>query len=195
MMRASMDRKRYLADEAGAAAAEFALVSIIFLSMMLGIIDAARFAWEFNSAKAAARAGARLAVVSPPVVSQLVAYNAVTSLSLPGGAPLPTDGVSIPDYSCTSTSCTSSGTLVSANFTPIVTRMQQYYRKVQAANVTIKYRERGLGVAGNPYGTDVQPLITVSLQNITFRPLSLSLFGVTWTLPNVETTFSGEDLA
>ena len=187
-------RMGYAGDEAGAAAAEFALVSVVFLSLMLGIIDAARFAWEFNSAKAAARAGARLAVVTAPVVSQLVSYNAVTSLGLAGGSALPADGVSIPDYSCTSTSCTGSGTLVTANFTPIVTRMQQYYPKVQAANVVIKYRERGLGVAGNPFGTDVEPLVTVSLQNITFRPLSLRLFNVTFTLPSVETTFSGEDL-
>jgi len=103
--------------------------------------------------------------------------------------------VSIPDYSCNSTTCTSSGTRVAANFTPIVTRMQQYYPRVQAANVTIKYRERGLGIAGNPYGTDVQPLITVSITGIVFRPLSLRIFGATFVLPSVETTFSGEDLA
>lgn len=188
--------RRYLTDERGAAAAEFAMVSLIFLSMMLGIIDAARFAWEFNSAKAAARAGARLAAVSPPVVQEFVNFDAVNGpLALAGGSSLPSDGVSIPDYSCNSTSCTPSGTLVAANFTPIVTRMQQYYRKVQAANVTIKYRERGLGVAGNPYGTDVQPLITVSITGVTFRPLSLRIFGLTFALPSVETTFSAEDLA
>jgi len=187
--------KEYGRDETGSTAVEFALVSIVFLTMMFGIIDAARFAWEFNSAKAAARAGARLAAVSPPVVQQLVAYDAVGSLSLPGGAALPSDGVSIPDYSCNSTSCTSSGTQVAANFTPIVTRMQQYYPKVRASNVTIKYRERGLGVAGNPYGTDVEPLITVSITGLTFRPMALRIFGITLTLPSVETTFSGEDLA
>ena len=188
--------RRYLTDETGAAAAEFAMVSVLFITMMLGIIDGARFAWEFNSAKAAARAGARLAAVSPPVVQQLVDFDAVNgSLALPGGSSLPTDGVSIPDYSCNSTTCTSSGTRVAANFTPIVTRMQQYYPRVQAANVTIKYRERGLGIAGNPYGTDVQPLITVSITGIVFRPLSLRIFGATFVLPSVETTFSGEDLA
>ena len=194
-MNMSNFRNGYGRDEAGSTAVEFALVSIVFLTMMFGIIDAARFAWEFNSAKAAARAGARLAAVSPPVVQQLVAYDAVGSLSLPGGAALPSDGVSIPDYSCNSTSCTSSGTQVAANFTPIVTRMKQYYPKVQASNVTIKYRERGLGVAGNPYGTDVEPLITVSITGLTFRPMALRIFGITLTLPSVETTFSGEDLA
>lgn len=188
-------RKGYARDETGSTAVEFALVSIVFLTLMFGIIDAARFAWEFNSAKAAARAGARFAAVSPPVVQQLVAYDAIGSLGLPGGSSLPTDGVAIPDYSCNSTTCTSSGTQVAANFTPIVTRMQQYYPKVQASNVTIKYRERGLGVAGNPFGTDVQPLITVSITGLTFRPMALGIFGITLTLPAVETTFSGEDLA
>jgi Flp pilus assembly protein TadG len=188
-------RRGYGRDEAGSTAVEFALVSIVFLTLMFGIIDAARFAWEFNSAKAAARAGARFAAVSPPVVQQLVAYDAIGSLGLAGGSTLPTDGVAIPDYSCNSTTCTSSGTRVAANFTSIVTRMQQYYPKVQAGNVTITYRERGLGVAGNPFGTDVQPLITVGITGLTFRPMALRIFGVTLTLPSVETTFSGEDLA
>ena len=48
---------------------------------------------------------------------------------------------------------------------------------------------------GNPYGTDVEPLITVSITGLTFRPMALRIFGITLTLPSVETTFSGEDLA
>lgn len=48
----------------GAAAVEFGLVLIVFLALLIGIIEFARFLYVFNSAAEATRAGARTAVVS-----------------------------------------------------------------------------------------------------------------------------------
>lgn len=184
----------------GAAAAEFALVSVIFLTMLLGILDMARFAWEFNSEKAAARAGARYAVVSQPAVQELISFDAVSKCGIAGGEFIPNGTVS--DFTCTSTGCTasgagsclSSGTLNSTNFNAIVARMQGYDPRISASNVTVKYAERGMGMSGNPFGTDVSPLVTVSLRNVTFSPIALKMFGVTLNLPSVSTTFTAEDL-
>ena len=184
--------RRFLSDRNGAAAAEFSLVALLFLSMMLGIIDMARFAWEFNSAKAAARAGARIAIVSPAAAAELVNFDAVVNLGIGGGGAIPLGAV--PDYTCTSSGC-SPGVIISANFTNIVTAMQRYYGNLQASDVTVVYRHVGLGTAGNPFGSDVEPVITVSLQNITFQPIALQVFGVTLPFPSVSTTLTAEDLA
>lgn len=199
-------RNGFARDEHGATAVEFAIVCLLVIVVLLGIIDMARFAWEYNSQKAAARAGARYAAVNAPVVSELVTFDAVTQCNIPGGDPIPTGAVS--DFTCTSTACNkttgttagtciSTGTLVSANFTKIVTAMQRYDPRISASNVVIQYRERGLGIAGVPSSivpTDASPLITVSLQNITFSPIALKVFGVSFTMPSVSTTFTAEDM-
>lgn len=189
-----MKVRTFLKDERASTAAEFGLVSVFFIGMMLGVIDMARLAYEVNSAKAAARQGARVAVVSLPAVSQLVDFDAVSACSIPGGQPIPADGTCVPDYTCTSTSCTNSGTLVPANFTKVVNAMRGYYGRVQAANVVIKYQHRGLGTAGF-IGSDIEPLITVRLVNLTFQPISLQIFGVApIPIPSVATTLTAESL-
>lgn len=53
----------------------------------------------------------------------------------------------------------------------------------------------GAEIAGNPYGADVSPLITVSLRNVTFRLIALRLFGMTLNLPSVATTLTAEDMS
>jgi len=181
---------------------------MLMMGLLLGAIDMARFAWEFNAQKAAARAGARFAAVHPPVPTGLSSFHPVTtctSLGLGGGEALPSG--TVPDFTCTSTagtaSCTSSGTdpcsigaaASNANFNAIVDYMKRYNPRISSSNVSIKYQERGLGVAGNPFGVDVSPLITVSLRNVTFRPIALRIFGVTLSLPSVSTTMTGEDMS
>jgi len=184
--------KRFLRSEDGSMAVEFSIVGILFLIVALAVIDMSRLAWELNSAKAAARAGARLAVVSLPVATQLADYDAVSTLGLPGGSAVPAGAV--PDYVCTSSGCSNGGTLDTTTFNAIVTRMKRYYGRLTAANVVIEYRHRGLGVAGF-IGPDVEPLVTVKVRNLTFRSASLQIFGVTGlTVPSVTTTLTGESL-
>lgn len=55
--------KRAKADQLGAAAIEFALVAIIFFTLILGIMDFGRWVYKLNAASEATRYGARVAVV------------------------------------------------------------------------------------------------------------------------------------
>lgn len=186
----------YLTDTRGAAAAEFSLVAMLFLSLMMGAIDMSRLLWELNSAKAATRAAARLAVVSEPAADDFVDYNAVADLGLGAGDTVPsTENGGPPTITCTSTSC-STGALNSTAFDAIVTRMQSFYSRIEPENVVIEYRPVGLGFAGNPYGPDVEPLVTVRITGVQFAPGILQAFGVDpFTMPAVASSLSGEDLA
>lgn len=191
-MSGSPPLRNFLKRDDGAVAVEFAIVGILFLIIMLAVIDMSRLAWELNSAKAAARAGARMAVVSLPAVQQLADFDAVGTLSLPGGDPVP-EG-SVPDYRCTSAGCDNGGTLDTTTFNAIVARMQRYYGRLEATNVVIEYKHRGLGTAGF-IGPDVEPLVTVSVTGLPFQPASLRIFGVTGlNVPPVTTTLTGESL-
>ena len=49
--------------QAGVAAVEFALVSALFFTLLLGAMEMARLLWTWNAASEATRLGARLAVV------------------------------------------------------------------------------------------------------------------------------------
>lgn len=206
-MRRVISSARFLRDESGSNAVEFTLVSVVVLVLLLGIIDMARFAWEFNSQKAAARAGARYAAVHPPAAGQLIGFDAVSKCSIGGGLSIPIG--TIPDYVCTSSGCTTqcpatytcscvpTGSYSATNFTNIVSYMQGYDPRISAANVVVSYRERGLGISGTPsaIGNDSSPLITVSLQNVTFSPIALRILGVTFKMPSVSTTMTAEDMA
>jgi Flp pilus assembly pilin Flp len=183
--------RAFARDRRGAASAEFALVSMAFIAAMLSIIDASRLAWELNSAKAATRAGARFAAVSPMVSTKLATYSGVDS-GIGNGEPIPPNAAL--NVSCTSSSCSSGGADAAA-FAAIVARMQGYYGRVQPANVVVEYEHVGLGVSGTPNAPDVQPLVTVRLTGLTFAPGMLQVFGIApFNLPPVASTFSGEDL-
>lgn len=188
-----MRLRSFLKDEQASTAAEFGLLSVVFIGMMLGIVDMARLAFEVNSAKAAARHAARIAVVSLPAVKELIDYDAV-ACGIPGGQPIPVGGACAPpDYVCQSIGC-GSGTLVKPNFDRIVTAVRSYYGTAKAANVVIEYRHRGLGTSGF-IGSDIEPLITVRLVGLTFQPISLQMFGVApFPIPSVATTLTAESL-
>jgi hypothetical protein len=71
--------------------------------------------------------------------------------------------------------------------------MQAIMPEIQPENVTITYSYSGLGYSGDPYGPDINPLITVSLSGVTFRPALGQVLGVTMTLPSFASTLSMED--
>ena len=204
--------RRFLADRTGAAAVEFALVSMLFLSLMVGTIDISRLLWEVNSCKAGTRAAARYAIVHQPASSDLVNFDATSSgtLNLYAGDPVPASAVAA--HTCTSAgcSCTGSGycgttSLNSTTFDAIVGVLQGYDSGIQAENVVVVYTPVGLGLAGNPYGPDVEPLVTVRLcqasdgDNCTpmqFSPGVLQAFGLSpFDMPAVASSLSGEDLS
>lgn len=56
-------RPRCFHAQRGAAAIEFAIVAVVFLTLLIGIAEMGRMLWTWNAAAEATRLGARLAVV------------------------------------------------------------------------------------------------------------------------------------
>src|SRR5688572_21679166 len=129
-------------EDRGSTAVEFALLSILFIAVTLGVIDMARLAWEINLAKAATRAGARFAASNTMASSYLQNFNAVTSMSstVPGnGSNVPSDATVLPPITCTLGACAGNGGsgqtgYNDAAFKAVVTKMRTIYPKVQNAN-------------------------------------------------------------
>ena len=187
-------------DQRGASAAEFALVLPLLLLLLFGIIDAGRFMWEYNRAEKATQMGVRYAVVTAPVAPGLASY----SFAVDGGV-IAGDTVPVALFNkavCTNTSCTctaSSGGFCggagydAAAFNNLVARMSAMYRPIGAGNVEIEYRNVGLGYAGDPNGPDVAPLVTVSLKNLQFQPITTLFFGVSLGMPDFRAALTLED--
>ena len=197
--------RAFLRDGRGAGAAEFALILPLFLLFLLGIIDAGRFGWAFNQAEKATQIGARWAVVTNPVPSNLTSYNFVSS-SIAQGSVVPqsafagvqckTVGASTaPVCDCkTSNACGFNATIENTTaWTALIARMAQIYPGLAASNVVVDYDWSGLGYAGDPNGADVAPLVTVSLRDIEFEPMTTMLFGVDLPIPSASYTLTMED--
>lgn len=184
---------RLTRDERGSTAAEFGLICLVFISMILGVIDMGRLAWRINAAKAATREAVRYAVVNPMISTYMANYDGVGTL----GA-----GAVVPDmtFTCSgaASSCSGPGNsgFDTTTFNAMLAKMQGLDPEIQAANVVVTYRQVGLGVVGNPYGPDMDPLVTVSLTGVTFQSAALQIFGVApFTLPDMASTLSGESLS
>jgi len=200
---------RLLRCSRAASAAEFALVVPLLLLFIFGIIDVGRFMWEINQAEKATQVGARMASVTNPVSSGLVDAD-FANATLPAGSLIPADALG--NLVCSSTSCscancpTSIGSGVdSAAFTAIVNRMAQIKPGITAANVEVTYRGSGFGYAGAaasgtgsgsapPETMEISPLVTVSLKDVQFTPIT-SLLLTSIDLPSFTTTLIAEDSA
>jgi len=192
--------RRFVADESGAAA-EFALMLPLIMLFMLGLVDAGRYAYDFNRGEKASQVGARVAVVTNPLVTQLSSYTfsgvTVGGVQLGQGDRIPQGALGT--ITCTSTGCTCTvtpclgGTLTldNAAFTVLATRIKQIWPTVQNADISVEYSGSGLGYAGNPNGMDIAPFVTVRLTNMDFT--SILLFGATVGFPDFHYTLTMED--
>lgn len=188
-------------DDRGASAAEFALVVPLMLLFLLGIIDVGRFIWNLNQAEKATQIGARWAVVTDIIPGGLRNYSFASSGGVAQGTVVPL--AKFPGVTCNATTCTckTGGTCsfsltraASPNdpFPKLVGRMNEIYGGIGSANVTVDYDWSGLGYAGDPNGSDVDPLVTVRTTNVPFRPIFLvGLFE--FTLPDLSYTLTLED--
>ena len=193
--------RRFAADERAAGAAEFALILPIFLLFMFGIIDAGRYAYDFNRGEKASQAGARLAVVTDPLVTELTAYTytgkTIGGVTLNQGDRIPQ--AALGTITCTSTGCScSSGTcldgtltLDSTAFSRLAGTVRAIYPAVANTDIAVDYVGSGLGYAGNPTGMDVAPFVTVRLLNQSFT--SYFLFGTSVGFPDFAYTLTMED--
>jgi Flp pilus assembly protein TadG len=196
---------KLLRDNGGSSAAEFALVLPLLLILLLGMIDAGRFIWEYNRAEKATQAGARVAVVTQIIpqgvadfkyVGQTVAGTAYTQgdplqASALGEIKCEQSGGSLA-CSCVSGFCPTLGTTNTAGFDAIITRMQAMDSRINADRVIVEYRGSGVGYAGDPGGMDIAPLVTVTLKDTSFRPL-VFFNAVAFDLPPFRTTLTAED--
>ena len=202
-------RPRLSKSERAAIGAEFALIVPLLVLFLVGIIDVGRIMWTWNRAEKATQMGVRYAAVTrmadavedPDDASQnsgFWTYDFYTLGGVPRGAPIP-EGL-FGGATCTSTGCTCNDGAtcppfgpISSGFTNTVGRMQAIMPEIQAENVTIEYGYSGLGYSGDPYGPDVNPLITVSLVDMTFEPALAQVFGFSINLPPFSATLSMED--
>ena len=186
-----------LRDDAGASAAEFALVLPLLLLFLFGIIDAGRFMWEYNQAEKATQMGVRYAVATDPVLAGLDTYSFAVDGGIVAGQPIPT--ASFSEAECTSATCSCTGAACSSlghdpdAFANIRRRMTAMYSPIGDENVIIEYRNVGLGYAGDPNGPDVAPLVTVRLTDLNFQPLTTMIFGTDMEMPDFRAALTLED--
>ena len=194
----------------GASSAEFTLVLPLLLILLFGIIDTGRFMWDMNRAEKATQIGVRMAAVTTSVAPGLVAENysgkTISGVTLKPGDIIPAAALgklvcNSSGCSCTGTCPSDSSTLDSTTFNNVlVPRMQQIMPQITPANVVVTYSGSGLGTAGSPpipgvaETMEISPLITVSLRNMQFRPITTFLF-TTINLPSFSSTMTAEDVS
>ena len=187
-------------DTRASSAAEFALVLPLLLIFLLGIIDVGRIMWTWNRAEKATQMGVRYAVVTDPVATGIATYSFAT-----GGSAIAQGEAIGTSYftsmtcnsttcgSCTGSACNSLITPYNSTaFTKIVSRMQVFLPELAPANVEVLYSNSGIGYSGDPNGPDIAPLVTVRIKSMTFRPILLSLFNGTISLPAFSAVLSME---
>lgn len=198
--------RRFHADDSAASAVEFALVVPVMILFLLGIIDVGRFIWNTNEIEKAVQIGTRWAVATDIVpgddnANGLKNYSFAISGGIPQGEVVPVS--SFPGVTCTSTaagavscsckaSCAFSTATTGDSFNNIVGRMNQIYAGIGNENVQIDYDWSGLGYSGDPFGSDVDPLVTVTVKDVGFRPIFLAgIFN--FGLPDLSYTLTMED--
>jgi Flp pilus assembly protein TadG len=178
-------------NHSGVTGVEFALISSLVFTLIVGVIDASMLMWTWNRAEKATQMGARFAAVTTIVAPGL--NIDWTSTGAIGGQPVPVGSISPNPVICTSGSCSGYGYSAAA-FNSIVARMVLISPNITAANVVVEYEHVGLGYAGDPNGLDVAPIITVRLRNLQYRPQLGVLFGgLIFTLPGFAASMPIED--
>ena len=74
-----------LRHERGSSAAEFALILPVFILFLLGLIDVGRWVWSFSELEKATQTGARWAVATDMIPSDLITYSFATQGNLTQG--------------------------------------------------------------------------------------------------------------
>lgn len=179
-------------DRRGISSVEFALVAMVFFLFVLGVIDFSRALWEWNAAAKATQIGVRYAVVNDTVSTQFANFGA-TGLS--AGDPVPVGTPGTETVVCRSnTGCNGDLNAMNATaFNNIVDRMNAIYDRILAKNVVITYEHIGLGTAGTPIGPDVDPLVTIHLEDMDFQFTGISFLISSIAMPDFAASLTAED--
>ncbi|HET7708017.1 MAG TPA: TadE family protein [Sphingomicrobium sp.] len=195
--------RKLISARSGASAAEFAIVLPLFLLFLFGIIDAGRWIWTYNQAEKATQMGARFAVVTdhiaPGIGTSFIGVGGLTQGDVIPASQFGSIVCTSAGCTCKTAPCPTVGAANSAAFNAVVARMQLFLPTVSAANVAVEYSSSGLGYAGDPYGADLSPLITVSIgkeagtNRLQFTPITTLLLA-TMNMPFFTTTLPAEDM-
>ena len=180
-----------LHHERGSSAAEFALILPIFILFLLGLIDVGRWVWSFSQLEKATQTGARWAVATDMIPSDLITYSFATQGNITQGTVVLKNN--FPGVSCIGSAagtptcrcktenngtCSFPLTASTTAFTTLLNRMRQIQPSIGPANLRVDYDWSGLGFSGDPNGPDVAPIVTVSVQNLNFPLLFMLGTGV-----------------
>ena len=181
-------------NDRGSSAVEFALSLPLLLVLIFLSIDGGRYLYNWNRIEKATQFGARFAVVTDPVASDLATTDyvgqVVNGVTLTQGDRIP--AAALTSFTCSSTTCGAGHTFNSTSFNNIVNRMKLIAPEITASNVTVAYSGSGLGYAGDPSGMQISPLVTVKVSNLRWQPITGFLF-VNASYPAIGTTLSAED--
>ncbi len=207
-----LHRRKFAANKSGAAAIEFAIISLALVLFTFAILDIGFALFWFNRAEKATQLGVRVAAVSDPVSAFLPLFDGMS-----GGSP-PSAGSSCEDSSgaiatfcvhndilCTVSGGTGAcagetGAFSNAAFSKIFNEMRVLYPQLSSDNVQVEYRPSVAGFAGRPGnapGTfNLVPQVTVRIVNLQYTYIALgSLLGLTpFTLPVISASMIVEDL-
>jgi len=175
-------RRHVFRDRQGGSSVEFAIVAFLFFTAVLGVVDFARALWQWNLAAKATQIGVRVAVVSDLAARNLRIFDGTNAA--PIGLPVPVGALSPNPVLCARGGCGAAldaldpALLDGAAFARIVAAMRAFDRRIGADNVVVEYRHVGLGLAGNPYGPDVDPIVTVRLRGMSFAFAAVAFLGL-----------------
>lgn len=185
---------RFWTDERGAAMLETAIIAFLLIILPFSVAEFGFAWWQWNAAEKAAQFGAQQAVTSDPIANELATFNCGNAGILPGTPCSAAGTTNFGTITCSgaSTSCSGGFSFNGTEFARLTARMQSIYPKITPANVTVEYRDIGLGFAGRPRPV---PLLSVRLVNMTFSFFALDgLIPGPITMPEFRATLTGEDL-
>jgi len=158
---------------------EFALVAILYLTLIFGIIEFVVAVYHWSQVVKSAREGVRHAIVHDPICDPLGLYAGIADCS--------------PVLNCASAPTVTTAACGSVDCSNLLVPIQAGGRQdIAGANVVVTYACSGLDL---PNGTPI-PLVTVTIQNVTHNLIVPNFLGFnpTWTIPSVSVTKTAEDL-
>lgn len=185
--------ERFLRDQDGAFAAEFAIILMVLIILTFAVLDMGYALWQWNNAEKATQLGARLAAVSTPIAPGLATYDCGTD-STTAGQPCSQGGNNFGTVTCTATACSGGFGFSQEEADRLLARMRQIFPQMQAENLMVEYEDLVLAFdgRGSPVGS-----VTVRIVDMTFDFLMLdALIGAdTILMPEFTTTLTTEDLS
>ena len=195
---------RFARSTAGATAVEVALLAPVFFIALMSLFDLGLYFWRWNQAVEAARVGARLAVVSDPVSSDLTTMTGLETGVLPGQPVGEYERVCAPQ-TCTNNGVYSAAAMSRIYYGPGTVACSKGVRTAKAGmcdvlpnlrlqHVTVSYRASGVDTAGTAGA--LKPLVSVRIAGVNPQLLFVDnlLPGAFAVLPTAEVTVLAEDL-